>query len=163
MREIFPSDGGNVEFNIKDEPPSSGAARQRWSVATFPPQLASSSSSSTIDPASGIFTSSGGAWSNAAPYTHGRHSVTAGAVENNPSLNGGNSSWPTWPGILSQQSQSFSLPAGLGVDSRWSPLPDQEVEGEGDGEGGGGDLEEMMRNLDIADHIPALKVCMSTD
>ena len=25
------------------------------------------------------------------------------------------------------------------------------------------DSEEMMRNLDIADHIPALKVCMSTD
>ena len=48
------------------------------------------------------------------------------------------------------------------MDSRWSPLPDQEAEGEVDGEGGGGDLEEMMRNLDIADHIPALKVCMST-
>ena len=45
------------------------------------------------------------------------------------------------------------------MDSRWSPLPDQEFEGEVDGEGGG-DLEEMMRNLDIADHIPALKVCV---
>ena len=158
-KEIL-SDGGTAEFNIKDDPPSS-SARQRWSVSTFPPQLTSSSTiPPSIEHAGGIFTGAG-AWSNTAMYPHGRHSITAGTVDGGP-LNGDNTSWPTWPGILSQQSQSYSLPSGLAVDSRWSPLPDQEVEtsgGGGEAEEAGSDLDELMKSLDIADHIPALKVC----
>lgn len=154
-KEIFPSDGDSIGINIKDDPPITG--RQRWSVSSFPPQL----NSTAVGPASGLFPGGGGAWSSSvSAHQHGRHSVAG--MEG--TMLGSDQSWPAWSGALSQQPYGFNSLPSLGADSHWSPLPGQEFEGGVAGETRAEvmpeqvDLDELMKNLDIAEHLPVLRV-----
>ena len=158
-QEIFPREGGgvnSVDFPSKDE--SSPSPSKRWSVSSFPPQV-----SSSLPPISNGMSSSGwnmgGGGGGGGPSA--RHSVTVSPFQDggdNSVISDLTSSWPTgiWssPVPTSRQPQSPFSPSA-------SSLPPRTEDGWGVGGTGGGaqsDLVELMKSLDIAEHIPALKV-----
>lgn len=170
-QEIFPGEGApSVDFSLKDDTCSPS---KRWSVSSFPPQIStghggfvnggSSSSSSTWGPGGGHHPSH----INNNAVVNSRHSVTVSPFQQgDTAISDLAASWPIWSSPIpsSRQPQSPFSPSSS------STLPPSGgtnggLEGgveDGWGRGGTGnspnDLVELMKSLDIAEHIPALKV-----
>ena len=159
-QEIFPGEGGSAglssaDFSSKDD---SCSPSKRWSVSSFPPQV-----SSALPPPISNGTSSSSGWGTGGGGGGGGHPSARHSVTVSPFQDGGDSvicdltsSWPT--GIWSSP-----VPTSRQPQSPFSPSSSLPVRPPEDGWGVGGtgaqsDLVELMKSLDIAEHIPALKV-----
>lgn len=133
--EIFTSEGSGMETRKEDTQP------KRWSVSSFPPR------------------DSGGTWSNPSHSPHVNTSFPPPSSASHP-LPGDTplisdlaSSWPIWtsPSSAHQPRSPFS-PTG-------APPKTSDTKGWA-GHSDDTDLAKLMKQLDIAEHIPVLKVGM---
>lgn len=151
-QEIFPGEGvSSVDFPKDDPSPS-----KRWSVSSFPPQISTGPNITNGT----TTTSSSSTWGGGAGHhPPSRHSVSVSPFhQGDTAISDLAASWPIWTSTVptprqpqSPFSPSSSLPTGTSEDG-WSM---------GGGERGAPsqlDLVELMKSLDIAEHIPALKV-----
>ena len=143
-QEIFPGDNNtaSVDFPSKDDSPS---LSKRWSISSFPPQITTVSNGTTT-------------WgtNNNNTYPSARHSVTVSPFQQqgDTTISDLAASWPIWTSPVTTQPQSPFSPSSApsvssGGDTGWSLSID----------GTSSELVELMKRLDIAEHIPVLKVC----
>ena len=143
--EIFP--GGEtptMDFMKEDSPSIS----KRWSVSSVPPNLSNQElSNHYCQDGSSV-------WDNSSSHQF-RHSVSASPFHQHhqetdqPLISDLAASWPIWTPPLSNQQQSHSPfpPTSSGNDKGWSSVPDNPPS----------DLADLMKRLDIAEHLPTLK------
>lgn len=143
-QEIFPGDGAipSVDFSKDDSPSLS----KRWSISSFPPQISTQNLSNGLSNESST-------WGN----NYHTHQPIPAFHQGDTTISDLAASWPIWssPGTTHQPQSPFSpagsLPTSItGMDeSGWSSSLETTPPS---------DLVELMKSLDIAEHIPALKV-----
>ena len=143
-QEIFPGDGAipSVDFS-KDDSPS---VSKRWSISSFPPQISTQNLSNGLSNESSTWGTN-----------YHVHQPIPAFQQGDTTISDLAASWPIWssPGPTHQPQSPFSpagsLPTSISgmEESGWSSSLETTPPS---------DLVELMKSLDIAEHIPALKV-----
>ena len=150
-REIFPGGTPAMDF-LKDDLPS---ISKRWSISAVPPNIPSNQEQQYRYQKQGSVPSS--VWDNANPSL--RHSVSSPFCHNQqepdqPLISDLAASWPIWtsptPDQRSSQSSFFPANSTGNNDKGWSS--------NNTGHNPITDLADLMKRLDIEEHIPTLQV-----